>query len=115
MFDANMRHLPKGFDFICEVWGIKEDTILYGEGVREDTMICCKKLADEDDNPKVSFDLDGKEVIVDNHSEGLFAYHFIYYCGVDHDKCEFFDWMYEKDKIKIQNFLSDNYTPKNCK
>lgn len=115
MFDANMRHLPKGLDFICEVWGIKEGTTLYKEGVRKGMLICCEMLDEDDENPKVSFDLNGKEIVVDSHSEGLFSYHFIYYCGVDREKREFFDWAYDRDKEKIENFLSDDYVAKEIK
>ena len=49
MFDANMRHLPKGKIFVAEIWGLTKGSLLGKAGYKEDDLILLEKLSDESD------------------------------------------------------------------
>jgi hypothetical protein len=54
MFDANMRHLPKGHLFFAKVHYCSDCT-LYEVGMRSGDIIRCEMLSEGDDNPEVKF------------------------------------------------------------
>ena len=107
MFDANMRCLPKGHRFLADVWGVKENTILHNNGVKKHSYILCTMLDDCEDNPRVTVHLKGKDVIVDSHSEGLFAYHILYMGTVNSDN-SLQDFQYENDIVRAEKFMKEN-------
>jgi len=57
MFDANMRRLPKDTEFFAEFRGVHSNNILkkYSE---KHSVIRCKMLSDENEDPLVRFYLD---------------------------------------------------------
>ena len=58
MFDANMRHLPKGAEFFAEVYAC--DEVLAGHGLRNNDVILCEMLEDDVENPLIKFLLNGE-------------------------------------------------------
>lgn len=107
MFDANMRCLPKGHKFLADVWGVKEGTILQQHGVEKHTYIMCTMLDECSDNPKVTVHLPRGDVIVDSHSEGMFAYHILYMGTVNEDNT-LSDFVYENDLTRAEKFMKEN-------
>lgn len=105
MFDANMRHLPKGHKFFALVWGTKQNTILAKHGVNRDDMCLCTMLDDDVDNPQVTFHLPSGDVDVYSSSEGMFAYHILYVGTLKGD--ELVDFAKEEDynqaKLLMEN------------
>ena len=107
MFDANMRHLPKGHKAVGAVWGCKEGTVLYNHGVRKGDYIKFTMLDEGGDNPEIIVHLDGGDVLVNSHTEGLFAYHILYWCTVNDDN-SYSDFGYEKDRIAVLKYFEEN-------
>lgn len=105
MFDANMRHLPKGMKFFADVWGVKADTILHKAGVRKGDVILCEMLDKDTENPRVKVTLPHTYRQVDSDSEGLFAYWMVYLCHLDENTGEVIDFMYNKDKERSEKLL----------
>ena len=58
MFDANMRHLPKGRKFFCKIHYI-DDGDLYLKGVRGGDIIECEMRRFSPENPLVTFKISG--------------------------------------------------------
>lgn len=106
MFDANMRHLPKGHHFLADVWGVQEGTILYRQGVRKHSYILCTMLDESSDNPRVKVHLNDREVVVDSHSESMFAYH-ILYMGTVNDDGSLEDFVYDNDLARAERFMKE--------
>lgn len=104
MFDANMRHLPKGHKFIAAVWGVKPDTVLAQHGVRKDDLCLCTMMGGGSDNPRVTFHLDGHDVVVSSHDEGMFAYHILYMGTVEPDG-SLCDFLHSKDLERANQFM----------
>lgn len=109
MFDANMRYLPKGHQFLADVWGVKEGTILHQHGVRKHSYILCTMMDDSEDNPRVTVHLDSQDVVVDSHSEGLFAYHILYMGTVNKDG-SLEDFVYDNDLARAKRFMAERAT-----
>ena len=57
MFDANMRHLPKGYKFFAKVHSCMKDCELFDRGVRRGDIILSEMLDHETDKPNVLFHL----------------------------------------------------------
>lgn len=53
MFDANMRHLPKGLEFFAEAWSIAEGSKLSKLGYKSGDLIHCKMLSKGNKNPAI--------------------------------------------------------------
>ena len=54
MFDANMRHLPKGKRFFAKICGLKEGHPVRYIGINSN-LVLCEMLSDEHENPTVRF------------------------------------------------------------
>lgn len=54
MFDANMRHLPKGKRFYAEMCGTREDHPVRNLGLTS-RLILCEMLSEDHENPLVRF------------------------------------------------------------
>lgn len=109
MFDANMRHLPKGHKFIADVWGLKETSPLAKAGIEANSLILCTMLDDCDDNPSVMVHLpSGEDIIVKSYNNSikgeLFMHHVLYYGTVEEDG-KLVDFRYEKDYVRAQDFM----------
>lgn len=57
MFDANMRHLPEGFQFFARVNSCNPHCEAYSLGVRDRDVVLCTMLEKTDKNPLVRFHL----------------------------------------------------------
>jgi hypothetical protein len=55
MFDANLRHLPKGHKFFASIEYINVDGIDVGDNV----LVLCEMLSEESINPKIEFKANG--------------------------------------------------------
>lgn len=106
MFDANMRHLPKGHKAVGAVWGCEEGTVLYNYGVREGDYIKFTMLDEEDDNPEIIVHLNRGDLRVSSHVEGLFAYTILYWCTIDDDN-SYSDFCYKEDKIAMLKYFEE--------
>ncbi len=62
MFDANMKHLPKGFEFFAEVHGCKEGGKLHNSGVRKGDVLLCTMLSICNHNPRIKIHLEGTRI-----------------------------------------------------
>lgn len=72
MFDANMRHLRKGYRFFAEVHSCSEGSSLYEAGVRTGDILFAIMLSIGHNNPRVKFFLkDGKSIISRSWEEGV--------------------------------------------
>ena len=75
MFDANMRHLPKGYKFFAKCWGNGGNEKLINEGIGKDSIFLCTMLSKGSENPAVMIgntQLTNKEIFYDST---------IFYCG----------------------------------
>lgn len=54
MFDANMRHLPKGKKFFAEICGTREDHPIRQFDLKS-RLVLCEMLSDDNENPTVRF------------------------------------------------------------
>ena len=108
MFDANMRHLPKGHRFLADVWGLKEDTILFKSGVRRHSYILCTMMDESEENPRVTVHLESGDIVVDSHSEGIFAYH-ILYMGTVNDDGSLSDFNQANDLSRAERFMRERF------
>lgn len=106
MFDVNMRHLPKGHKAVGAVWGCKEGTVLYNHGVRKGDYIKFTMLDEDSDNPEIVVHLTSGDICVDSDSEGLFAYHILYWCTIDDDGT-YNDFSYETDKVEMLKYFEE--------
>ena len=75
MFDANMRHLPKGYTFFAKTWGHGGNAKLIKEGITKDSVFLCKMISKGSENPTV---LIGNTQITSNE---IFYDATIFYCG----------------------------------
>lgn len=66
MFDANMKHLPKGLEFFAEVWDCEEDSVLYNEGIRVGDILLCTMLSIGSENPRIIVHLDHGNIRIRN-------------------------------------------------
>lgn len=55
MFDANMRHLPKGRIFYCNLHSCTEDSPLAAIGHHRGSIVFCEMLSEQHKNPLVRF------------------------------------------------------------
>lgn len=53
MFDANLRHLPKGYTFFAKAWGISGNTKLESLGIKDDEVFICRMLSKGSKNPSI--------------------------------------------------------------
>ena len=104
MFDANMRYLPKGHHFIADVWGLKEDTILAKAGIKKHSYILCTMMDESEENPRITVHLESGNIVVDSHSEGIFAYHILYMGTVNKDG-SLSDFNYENNLSRAERFM----------
>ena len=106
MFDANMRNLPKGHHFIADVWGLKRDTVLAKAGIRKHSYILCTMMDDSEENPRITVHLEVGDIVVDSHSEGVFAYHILYMGTVNKDG-SLSDFNQANDLSRAERFMSE--------
>ena len=86
MFDANIRHLPKGWEFFAKANGIREASPLYNFGIRTGDVVKCIMLSIGDHNPRVKFFKDGKSIVVKSWADGdykLFEHGLVYEGNLD--------------------------------
>lgn len=76
MFDANMRHLPKGKDFFAEMCGVRKGHPIRYCGVSSN-LILCKMLSDEHENPVVRFYGSKRNVEISDSESGIGSW-FVY-------------------------------------
>lgn len=81
MFDANMRHLPKGKKFFAEMCGVREGHPIRYCGVTS-RLVMCKMLSDEHENPIVRFYGDKRNVDISDSESGIGSW-FIYAGNID--------------------------------
>lgn len=66
MFDANMRHLSNGLIFFAEVFSVKKDSSLHKFGYRENDLVLCKMIDNDEGNdhvnPTVKFYINGNVI-----------------------------------------------------
>lgn len=95
MFDANMRHLPKGYEFFAEVHCLKENSSLAKAGVKTGDVLLCTMLSIGNKNPKVKVFLpDGRTLYVRSWDSG--------------DEDELFDtWLVFSGKKDLSGFICD--------
>lgn len=91
MFDANMRHLPKGRLFFAEVHGLKENSSLLDYGVKVGDILLCTMLSIGHNNPRIKVHFSsGASTIIrswDTHCEDeLFDTYLIYSGYLKEDK-----------------------------
>lgn len=68
MFDANMRHLPKGMMFFAKIESIKLDCELFNLGARRNDIIKCEMLDECHDDPRVRFFISSKEHVFEHRN-----------------------------------------------
>ncbi len=81
MFDANMRHLPKGKKFYAEMCGVREQHPVRSLEL-DSRLILCEMLSDDNENPTVRFYGRSSSVDVTDNESGIGSW-FIYGGNVD--------------------------------
>lgn len=81
MFDANMRHLPKGKKFFAEMCGVREGHPIRYCGVKS-RLVMCEMLSDEHENPTVRFYGDERNVDISDSESGIGSW-FVYAGNID--------------------------------
>ncbi len=69
MFDANMRHLPKGKRFFASIRSSKDGSRTHNAGLRGGMLVPCEMLSSCHKNPRARFDLESGPVTL-RHYEG---------------------------------------------
>ena len=64
MFDANARHLPKGYKFFSVAHWIQKHDYAYNLGIRQDDVLICHMLNECDRDPIVDVTINGKVVSI---------------------------------------------------
>lgn len=65
MFDANLRHLPKGTWFFAKVYNAK-GRVLSAFGLQPDDIVVAHMLSDDHENPSITIYHKGKHITVDD-------------------------------------------------
>lgn len=104
MFDANMKHLPKGRLFFAEVHAVREKSSLYQAGVRSGDIVLCTMLSIGNYNPRIKVHLLGGGSVITRHWDS-------------HDEDKLLDTMlvysgYVKDDKSIAGFIQDEWKEK---
>jgi hypothetical protein len=81
MFDANMRHLPKGKKFFAEMCGVRENHPIKQFNLTS-RLILCEMLSDCNDNPTVRFFHGGKFMDMTDDEDGRGSW-FVYSGNID--------------------------------
>lgn len=96
MFDANMRHLPKGEEFFAEVWACHES--LQSRGLKSNDVILCEMLEDDVANPLIKFLFNNEWTYL--RADDCFEDNWFVYAGL-RDLTQFLDHRPEvKDKAR---------------
>ena len=80
MFDANMRHLPKGRRFFAEVFSVSPT--LKGKGLNLNDLVLCHMLNSNDANPCVDMMIKGKVITVSSDND-FYGNWFVYAGNID--------------------------------
>ena len=75
MFDANAAYIKKGVEFFVDIYSVSER--LQAKGIKKGSLILCKMLNDDNDNPCVDMLIKGKFISVcahDDYCENWFVY-----------------------------------------
>lgn len=76
MFDANMRHLPKGHRFFAEMCGVREDHPIRQLDLKS-RLVLCEMLSDDNENPTVRFYCDNSFIDMTDNECGIASW-FVY-------------------------------------
>lgn len=76
MFDANMRHLPKGYKFFAEMCGTRKDHPIRQLDLTS-RLVLCEMLSEEHGNPTVRFFCGDVYVDISNNESGIGSW-FVY-------------------------------------
>ena len=74
MFDANMRYLPKDFDFFCKFHSAREDTRAYSLGIRRGAIVLCTMLDEGHETPDVKMYLPTGDIILNARDDSITAW-----------------------------------------
>lgn len=97
MFDANMRHLPKGHEFFAEMCGVRDGHPVRFCGVKS-RLVLCKMLSENNENPTVRFYGDESNVDVTDSDSGIGSW--FTYAG-NKDGTGFIDEVKKKEAMAV--------------
>ena len=100
MFDANMRHLPKGHKFFAKMWGVSDK--IKSMGVNVDDLVICHMLNDGNDNPCVDMMIN-KGLFTISSDKDFYDNWFVYEGNLDGT-----GFICEKSKSKAMKMLTSN-------
>lgn len=105
MFDANLRYLPKGYEFFAEVGCLKDKSPLAKAGIKHGDVILCTMLSIGHDNPRIKVHLPhGQSIRVRHWDEGdedELLDTFLVFSG----NKEFGSFICDKEKAKAKAYL----------
>tara|TARA_Y100001956_G_C3983913_1_gene126309 strand:+ start:34 stop:342 length:309 start_codon:yes stop_codon:yes gene_type:complete len=74
MFDANLRHLPKGYEFFAYVWTCEK---VNKYNFKKDDVILCTMLDEDNKDPRVTLHLKSGDVTI-THRDDFYEWNLVY-------------------------------------